>query len=174
MYFETHSTKRKFDLRDIGVLEGPPLKGALTIVHTAAALLEVPMAAFLLVDQEKSRVSVRVCTSILYAGVDFSSSGSVTNLTRTENTTQHVSDMQNEDPLPPEAISLGAAALIAAPVYGPGREAIGALAAVQKTPRRWTYDEVKKLEEQAYLISQEILLRASIQTLQIISSEKAC
>ncbi len=171
VYFEAQTTKRNFDMRDIGVLEGPPLKSALTIVHTVVALLNVPVAAFLLFDDDKSRVSVRASTSILCAGKSFSSSGSIANRTRTENTTQQVSNMQNEEHQAPEATKLGAAAMITAPVYGPGREPVGALAAIHKMPRRWKYDEIKKLEEQAHLISQEILLRASIQTLRIISSE---
>ena len=173
VYLDAQKAKRHFDLRDLGVLDGPPPRGALTIVDTVGSVLSVPIAAFLTFDDEKSCVSVRASTSIRRTGEYYSSTNSIASQTRLENATQSVNNMRAEASDAPESESLGAAALLAAPVYGPSQEAVGVLAAVRDTPHYWSKGESRILEDLAHLISQEILLRASIQTLKIMSSERS-
>ncbi len=77
-----------------------------------------------------------------------------------------------DSPDAPEIRYLDAAAYLGTPVYGPDRDAIGVLAATHSAPREWNMAALKKMENLAYLVSQEIMLRASFETLRIMAAER--
>ena len=62
---------------------------------------------------------------------------------------------------------------MAAPVLAPDGRAAGMLVALEPAPRLWTEGELKRLEDLAHLISQEVMLRASFATLGIMARERA-
>lgn len=172
MGFEQHNTKHQFGLHELGVLEGPPLRGAQTIVETVAELINVPHAAFLVFDDAAGCARVRISSTQPNTLLDVPLAESLCNWIRDEDKTLAVSSIKVETPGAPELQFLGAAAFLGTPVQGPGSEAIGVLAAIHSAPREWNGAAVKKIEDLAHLISQEIMLRASFETLRIMSTER--
>lgn len=170
---QTQSERNHYDLRDLGVLDGPPLRGASTVVNSIDVILGVPRAALLIIDDETSTVSVRAASNFLRADKTFSAYGSVAGRVRSENATQAIEDVQCDFPEARESDVLGASSLLAAPVYGPDQDAIGCLVAVRTAAYAWTPSEIATMENFAHLITQEVVLRASFQTLKIISSERS-
>ena len=170
---EKHRAKVKFGLRELGLLDGPPLRGASTVVNAVSELLSVRHAAFLMFDDEASTVQTRASSRPLRPLVEFPIAGSLSEWVRTENHTLAISATEFEAPLCPERKYMDAGAFVGAPVYGPDTEAVGVLAAFDMPRSGWNSASVKKLENLAHLISQEIMLRASFQTLRLMSAEAA-
>lgn len=170
---QTRTGRNHYDLKDLGILEGPPLRGASTVVNSIDVILGVPHAALLIIDDETSTVSVRAASSVSRADKSFSTYGSVAGRVRSENATQAIADVQCDFPEAKEPDVLGASALLAAPVYGPDQDAIGCLVAIRTAIHAWTAAEIATMENFAHLITQEVILRASFQTLKIISSERS-
>ena len=172
MGIENRRTKRQFGLRELGVLEGPPLRGADTIVQTVVDLFAVRQAAFLVFDDDTGSLRARISSKISNALEDVPLADSLSAMVRAENRTLAIRSTLQEAPQAPELKYLDAAAFLGAPVHGPDLKAVGVLVATHPIPRDWHVTDGKKLEDLAHLISQEIMLRASFETLRIMSAER--
>ena len=71
-----------------------------------------------------------------------------------------------------EHMRFGAHAFLGSVVHGPADEPIGVLGAMHPNPHVWTYREARLVEDMAYLLSQQIMLKASFATLRIMSEER--
>lgn len=172
MGLEKHRVVQQFGLREIGVLDGPPLRGAEVVVNSAAELLNVPAVVVLIFDDVSSTLECRAASSLDYKTLSFPTSGSLCSSARSENATIAITNARIEAPSAPEPDKLKGQSVIACPIYGPDTEAIGVLMAVRSDPHVWSIDERKTAEDMAYLVSQEVILRASFETLRIMSSER--
>ena len=172
MGLEKHCAKHQFGLKDLGVLDGPPLRGAGTIVKMVDAVFGVPRAAFLVFDDNSGSVFVRMTSSAVRPKGTMPSEMSIASMVRSENKTIAIDSTREEAPDSIERRLLGAGALLGSPVHGPDKLAVGVLAAMHHEARAWTSAECRKIEDLAHLISQEIMLRASFETLRIMSAER--
>lgn len=173
MGVEKHSAGRRFDLRDLGVLEGPPLRGAETVVNLAVDLLNTDRVALLIFDDATGSVFARAVSDGRQASEMLPMSSSVASLTRGESLPVAISDVQQELPDAMERTCLGGVAVLSVPVFGPDIPPAGTLVAIERTPREWTKRDIRQMENLAYLVSQEIILRASFATLRIISRDRS-
>ena len=71
-----------------------------------------------------------------------------------------------------EYMRFGAQSYLGSIVQGPADEPIGVLGAMHPQPHVWTYREARLVEDMAYLLSQQIMLKASFATLRIMSEER--
>ncbi len=67
---------------------------------------------------------------------------------------------------------LGGNSFVGSVVAGPDGQPVGVLAALDPEIRFWTLQDAARADEIAYLISQQIMLRAALETLRIISRER--
>ncbi len=172
MGIEKIGTGFQFGLNELGVLHGPPLRGATTIVNALADLFEVHYGAFLVYDDTAGCVRVRISSRKSQAVGEAPLSASLCDWIRTEDATLAVASTLEETPEAPELKFFGAGAFLGAPVYGPAQEPIGVLAAIHPSPRDWSAKATRQIGDFAHLISQEIMLLASFETLRIMSIER--
>ena len=66
----------------------------------------------------------------------------------------------------------GARSYIGGVVKGPADEPIGVLSAMHPSTYDWTFHDVKLIGDLGYLLSQQIMLKASFETLKIMSAER--
>ena len=83
-----------------------------------------------------------------------------------------IADTASDMPEAMELELLGARAVNAVPVFGPDTVPVGVLAAFEREAREWSPEEVSKVEDLAYLASQEIVLRASFETLRLLAQNR--
>lgn len=168
---ENNSERSRFDLRDLGLVGGPPLRGADTVTKLAADLLRTDCVALLIFDDVASSIFARAvsdgrtCTRMLPLAT------SIAEMTRSEGHAIVMSDVVAEMPEAMEAEAFEARAILSVPVFGPDIPPAGVLAAIQCEPRDWTAEDLTRMENLAYLVSQEIILRASFETLRIMSRD---
>jgi signal transduction protein with GAF and PtsI domain len=167
-----------FDLRDIGVSEGPPDLAFNAIVALASRSVCAPLAILAIVDQGLGVVRVRARHgfasesrkgTLLPLGLSFTGvvveTGSclaVPDARLHPKTARH-----------PFLSDLDARSLLAAPVSCPRDEAIGSLVVFDRLPRIWTEGEKQVLNDCAFLCSQSILLRAALRTLAAVARGNA-
>lgn len=163
---------RQFGLDELGILDGPTLRGAETVVKMAETVLQVRRTAFLVFDDLSASISVRICSALQYVSRNMPATGSLCSQIRSERQTLAFKDTCWDGTLTPERRNLGAVSFLGAPVFGPTCEPVGVLAAIELSQRSWTRAECRKLDDLAHLISQEIMLRASVETLRIMSEER--
>ena len=172
MGLEKHTVSDQFGVNELGLLDGPPLRGARTVVKTTSELFDVSNAALVVFDDASVTGIVRVAADPASLSKSYPLDGSVASNVRHENNSKVVPSLGSDHQNAPEFRLLGMKAMLACPVYGPDTEAVGVLAAFDKEPRAWTGQEKSKLESLAHLISQELILRASFETLRIMARER--
>lgn len=159
----------QFNLRDIGILDGPPLRGADIVVRTARDLFPATKAAFAVFDETASEVTIQSASPHGHGIRPFSLENSALGALRRGKASVIHEDLGSSWS---EAAGLNAASLIGAAVKGPDQRVIGALAVWASDKRIWPLMSSEKLEGLSYLISQEVALWASFATLRIISTER--
>lgn len=172
MGLEENYLKPQFGLGDLGVLDGPSLRGMTAVVNAAHAILPVRGAGFLTFDELFTSANVRTSAGAGLPGRSMQLRGSIMSTLRSENRQIAVNSLRKSTPDAPERVFFGAEAMLAAPVYGPGEDPIGALVAYRRTPHFWCPRESHMLVELAYLITQEVMLQASFETLRLIQLER--
>jgi hypothetical protein len=163
--------ERRFNLRDLGVLEGPPLRGADIVVGAAADLLRCGRAAVMIYDDDTGSAFLRASAGFRPDETTLPLIDSIAAIVRNERRPLAISDVAGEMPEAAELIRLRAGAMLAVPVYGPDTVPVGILAALDDAGRRWTDQDMRRAQDLAYLASQEIMLRASFETLRILSRD---
>ncbi len=169
---EKHKVGDQFGVRELGLIDGPPLRGAKTVVKTTSELFDVSNAALIIFDDAEVAGVVRVASDPASLSSSYPLDRSIASLVRASNASQVVSSLSADHPDAPEYRLLSMKAVLACPVYGPDTEPVGALAAFDTQPRAWTKEQKTKLESLAHLISQELILRASFETLRIMARER--
>ena len=129
-------------------------------------------AVFLVFDDVAGCARVRISSGRPKSVRDVPLADSLSAWIRAENATLAVTSVSAEAPNAPELDALQADGFLGAPVYGPDKDVIGVLAAVHSSPREWAGLHGTKLENLAHLITQEIMLRASFETLRLMSAER--
>ena len=146
------------------------------VVNLCAVALKSHSAAFFVFDDVASELFVSASTGLRgntesFAGLPLADSAS--SQVRAEDKVTRFSDLR----LPPynasaEHCQLGAGAFLGGVVRGPANEPIAVLGAMHQLPHIWTRQEVKLMEDMSFLLSQQIMSKASFQTLRIISEER--
>lgn len=173
MHLGQKKLAENFELEDLQILDGPPMRGAKTVVRSACAVLNVTGAAFVVFDDLASQAVLRESAGHLTFYADYPLAGSLASDLRAALAPIKVNDLTERSATLPERIASGAAGFMAAPVLAPDGRAAGMLAALERSPRLWTSKELAQLEDLAHLISQEIILRASFATLGIMARERS-
>jgi hypothetical protein len=164
---------RHYDLADIGILHGPPMKGACIVTEMTNEILGTRFAAFAVFDEMASEVVLRSAAPKMHVGISYPLHKSVVTSKEYPRKTMSVADLAQEAPESGESLTLRMGSLIAASVFGPDQRPVGALVGFGANPRRWTRMQKRQIADLAYLITQEIALYASFATLGIISSRNS-
>lgn len=163
---------RHFDLADLGILHGPPLKGASIVTELANEVLQTRIAAFIVFDELAGEVLLRTASPKLRTGTSYALHTSAIALKEDPRATVAIGDLAKDAPNSSEAAELGMGSLLAASVYGPDEQPIGALVGFGGCPRIWSASQKRKIVDLAYLITQEVALYASFATLEIIARDR--
>ena len=169
--------RTKFDLFDLGLLGGESAREFEIVTRNACIILQGCAAFFCLPDYAQSSVVLRASyvprgkgrlpdkieqSQSLFAGISQAQRS-----IRIADISAHP---EFENSL--ETSVLPIKSLLSAPVYGPAREHIGALIVLSNVPREWAELERMELKDQAHLLSKQVLLRASLETLKRMSRER--
>jgi len=169
--------QQHYELADIGVLDGPPIKAFDHITALAAASLVARSVAFFVADESTQSLIVRSSSalpSISDRPLNLPLPQSLTRLVRAENRAVEIGGPSGEVPVE-NAVELGRflmESFLGVPVLGPAGEPIGALAAMYPGQHAWTREQRERLELFAYLLHQQILLRAALETLRLMAQER--
>ena len=165
-------THGSFDLHDLGLLEGPPVKGFEAVVSLASRVLKTPLIALMMLDIESGSIFVRASHGLDHNQpplFGFPYHGSIASKVCDENTTMQFNDMPQSDIAHTvEARFFGAKAYLGTPVHDPVGMPVGVLIALDKTSHDWSSAQTEALEAFAYLASQQIMLKASFETLRLM------
>lgn len=166
---------KSFGLRDLGVLDGPPEKGFDVVVRLVASALNAPMVALMMFDDECASIFLRASFGLskhINPLIGFPVSGSIASVIRAENRSLLINDLEHSEVTHSvEVIFFSAASCLGTPVHGCAGEPIGVLTVMQKSPRAWTNAQAESLEDFAYLTSQQIMLKASFETLRLMKRQ---
>lgn len=162
--------KRRYDLTELGLLEGAPLKGSKIVTETAWEVLQTASLAFFVFDETSAEVIVHSAVGRIVPETRYPIYSSALAGLREDLVTFGVSDLETSFPDARETQLFKMQAMLAAPVLGPDMAPIGALVAFDTDLREWTDQDKKRLDNFAYLVTQEIFLRASFATIEIMSS----
>ena len=172
MGLEKQKARHAFGLQDLGLVEGPILRGAGTVLTLLNEVVAASASCLLIFDDMSGTLVARMCHGHLFSRSKLPLSNSVASMIREDNNTYATSDLARDFPGSVEAEHFDARAFMATPVYGPETEPLGVLAAINYGQHDWSRLEQDKLDSLAHLVSQEIVLRASLETLRIMSKER--
>jgi|GEM_PF-6926275 GAF domain-containing protein len=158
----------RFDLVD-----GPPLRGANTVVANAARLLGVDCAALIVFDELASVAKLRITSNSKYRNETFLLSGSISSEARETGATTAIDDLSRTHADTPEASILGIGSFLISPVFGAADNPPAALSVFQVRQRVWQERDIQLLKDLAHLVSQELVLKASLDALRILNDERS-
>jgi GAF domain-containing protein len=170
------SARRKgYDLYDLGLLDGPREARFDRLVRLARTILDSDRAAFVVLDDRAERQFVKAHVGF---GPPWTEIGEVP---LSHSISRHVRDTgaalaiedARADPRfagNPSISDLGTVAYLGAPVADPHGIPIGALNVTCSAPRAWLREEVRVMSELAAVATDGVLLRAALQTLNLIRS----
>ncbi|MCV6595002.1 MAG: GAF domain-containing protein [Silicimonas sp.] len=176
MGLEKEKTRQTFGPQDLGILDTPPSRALRTVVELCAHALKSPVAALFIFDDAAGELFLNTAVGLetqTSGGIGLPLSGSLASHVRSENRVVRIDNLLH----PPfdtsvEHMRFGAQSFIGGVVCGPMDDPIGVLAAMHRGQHNWTLQEAKLVGDMAYLISQQIMLKASFATLKIISAER--
>ena len=169
--------RRRFGIHELGLLENSADRSFDIVLQYSARLLGVGKIAFMVFNDERdwlvSKASVGL-GQIQKSAIGLAIAGSLASEIRFEGTSLVVEDIYERPHLSDcvEKRIVGIASYIGSPVHGPAGVIVGVLAAMSDTPRQWTRSDRKTMEDSAYLLSQRIMLKASFETLRLVSAER--
>lgn len=172
MGFGQHDIAKQYDLVALGLLDGPPLKAASIVTETTWENLQASSASFIVFDDAAGEAVLHAVARKLKAGTRYPLHSSAVAKVRDRPGKASAMDLTLCPSSPPELTELGMLSMLAAPVTGPDREAVGALAVFDVQPRHWSAIKRQQLENLAYLITQEVMLHASFATLELMAGER--
>ena len=176
MGLEKEKSRRQYGPQDLGILDSPPSRGIRTVVELCAVSLKSPIAALFVFDDTASELFLNAAFGLeqmenKQQGLPLT--GSVASFARGEIGGVRIDDLAT----PPfdtsvEHLRFGARSYLGDVVRGPANEPIGVLSAMRHKPSTWTLQDNRLIGDLAYLLSQQIMLKASFATLKIMSSER--
>ncbi len=173
---EKQTSRRQFHLQDLGVLDGPPPRAIRSLVELCATAVRVPAAALFVFDDTASELFLNASIGLkrdTMGLVGLPLTGSIASFVRSENRQTRLKNLQDAPfDTAVEYERFGIQSYLGSIVCGPADEPIGVLAAMHNTPHDWTFREAKLVEDMAFLMSQQIMLKASFATLKIMSAER--
>jgi len=169
--------KARFDLGDLGLLDGGTEREFEIITRNAGVMLQGSAAFFCVLDDARSSVFMR--SRFLPRGGEllpdqYARSDSMFAQIIERDKSVRIVDLgehpEFDDTFEPSVLPFKS--VLAEPVYGPAREPIGALLVLCSVPRKWAELERIELRDQAHLLSRQVLLRATLETLKRMSQER--
>lgn len=162
-----------YTLADLGLIHGPPETALAHLVKMTSRLCETEGAYLGVVDDATATVH---CPAHCCMGEDlrpvfeFAQKDSFVRVVRDRNTAMEVSDAVEEPLIRAGFVEkrFGLRGLVGAPVRGPDDDPIGALVAFSRGPRSWSSEARENILSMAYLASQIVLLRASMETIKLM------
>ena len=167
----------RFGLNEMGILGGPTPRGIPSVVELFRRCLNAKSAHLFIFDDERGELFVRASADprrSTAVAKHLPSANSASARARHGRRTVYFKDL-SAHPLETSAEHrvLGAKSFAGSIVSGPDSQPIGVLGAIDPEVKYWTVHETKRAEEMAYLINQQIMLRAALETLRIISRERS-
>lgn len=170
-----HQTHASFTLQDLGLLVGPPIKGFDAVVSLASNVLRTPKVALLMIDVENGSIFLRASHGFdqsKFPLFGFPYHGSISSKICNENKTLQISNVSSATfASTGEANFFGANACLGSPIHDPAGAPVGVLIALHEKTHEWTDTQIEELEAFAYLASQQIMLKASFETLRLMKRE---
>ncbi|MEM6387826.1 MAG: hypothetical protein AAF718_16490 [Pseudomonadota bacterium] len=173
MDIQNYSVTGRYDLDRLGLLDLPPLKAAAIVTETAFDILQPTAAAFVVFDEGTGEAVLQAVSRRFKAGTRYAMYASALSDIRENGETISATDLANDTCGAPEYAMLGMGSVLAAPVLGPDQYPIGALTVFDQRARIWPQMDHTRLENLAYLITQEVILRASFATLELMAVERS-
>ena len=178
MGIESLRPRKTFGLEDLGLLDTTPLRPIDTIVRLFAGTIQVSTVSFIVFDDRSSSVVIRSVHSNVdqrTGQVSRGNSTSLIDLVRDEASPISIGNLSTRDELQyaVERKRYGAVGYLGAPVFGPTGEVAGVLSAMTSVPHRWTRQDQQLTQDHAFLLSEQIMLRAALQTVRLMSRERA-
>ena len=174
MRFGDFGKSKAFELRDLGVLEGPPDHDLDVAVTLAARATRSPIATFAALDFDAGLSRIRAHVGLEPNCPDVAEIPLTTAITwsmKSADALLIVPDTAKDDrtAVHPFMRAYGLQSLLAAPVLCPAHEVVALLAVHDRVPRLWTDAEQEAVSGLAHFCTQMILLRAALRTIGILS-----
>ena len=177
MGIESLHPRLTFGIEDLGLLDAAPSRPVDTIVGLCADAVRPAAVAFFVFDDVSASLVVRSASGSggVRPGMLSVHRGAASAIVREELAPLPISDLgQHPDTmLAAERRQFGAVGYLGAPVFGPAGEAIGVLAAMTMFEHAWSRRERDLVQEYAFLLSEQIMLKAALQTVKLMARERA-
>ena len=172
MWMTHQANHARFGIDKFGLLEGPPMRGAQTVVDAATHMFDVDCVAFVVFDDLSADAKLRISSDPLRLNQRFALEDSVCSSARDAGVTTAITDVREEFETAPEADFLGIESMLLSPVFGPETTPLAMLVLMSDERRTWSDADCTGLENLAHLISQELILKASFETLHIMRRQQ--
>lgn len=177
MGIESLHPRETFGLEELGLLDNTPFRPIDTTVRLCVEATGADIAAFIVFDDVSASKFLRSCAGPASIQQGYLQSRpeapSASNMVREEMTTLAVEEFEKWPSLrcASERTEFGAAAYLGAPVFGPVGEVLGVVCAMQKEPRRWTAQDRRLMCDHAYILAEQVMLRAALATVKLMARE---
>ena len=166
-----------YTLADLGLFTGDREQVYETTVDLVLASLNVPIALISVIDQNLPRQFFKAHRGLpeFYASKNETPiSLSVCETVKETNDNLVIQDMRLDIMFAdhPSISELGVHAYLGSPIHGPVNDPIGALCAIDHVPRTWKQADLDLLTGLALIVSRQILLHASLKTINLITKTK--
>lgn len=177
MGIESPHSRPTFGLEELGLLDTHPSKSFDVIVDLCGQAVGVPIVAFIVFDDATASLVIRSAirdSNIRTGPLKGQIADSVSALVREDQGLVSIDDLSARDDTKNaiERRVMGATGFIGAPVRGPADEIVGVLAAMSPTATSWTEKNWQLVRGYAYLMSEQVMLKAALQTVRLMASER--
>ena len=177
MGMKSLTPQHRYGMGELGLLDPNPLESIDLIIKLCREAVLATTVAFFVFDDDRAGLvikSIKGDNDLQPGDIAASADQSASWLVRNEASTVEIEDLAFHDETLDsiERRLLGARGYLGAPVRGPVDETIGVLAAMTSTPQRWNTHEKELLGSFARLLSEQILLRAALQTIKAMAKER--
>lgn len=178
MGMEPLKKPQKFGLEELGLLSDLPLESFDIVVDLCAEAVAAQTVAFTVFDVVAGSVVIRSIVghaSVRLGPVDMPANDTLAWLVREKSAPISFSnlDLRCDTHRSMERTRLDARAYLGAPVFGPDGKIVGVLAAMTRGEHYWTLRQKSVVGSFASLMSDQIMLRAALQTVKLIANERA-
>ncbi|WP_156883566.1 GAF domain-containing protein [Salipiger mucosus] len=165
---------KRFTLNDLGLFDRGPDAVFDNIVDLVHQTVLAPIALVSVIDDKNERQVFKASRGLCREHPEVCStplSLSLCNEVRLRSGPLVIPDLSRDPEFRdhPARHEMGVSAYLGAPLKGPADDMIGAVCAIDTTPRIWSERDRKCIEKLADLGSQQVLLRAALQTLKLIA-----
>lgn len=178
MGIESLRSRQTFGLEELGLLDTTPVKAIDTATRLFSNAIQAPTVAFFVFDDRSSSLVIRSVISNVDQRTGWLGGGNATSLcsmVRDEVCPISIDDTSTRSDVQYaiERKRYGAVGYLGAPVIGPHSEVVGVLAAMTSTPRPWTRLDHSIAQDHAFIMSEQVMLRAALETLKLMARERA-